>query len=264
MSWIGRVVRTLTCHSWVVLRILNSALRMLRWSFACVVVVGCARQPLAIPLVSPLLPPPKPSVLFREPFDQLDPSRWKEVEVRDRTHYTLEGQEYAGSLKAHSRAGASILLCPVRFDPDTYEWLSWRWRVDRLVDGEDLTRKDGSDAAARVYVYFDTTGLPWEKRSLDYVWSANLPVGTIMSSAYARHSKIIVVESGSEHLGTWRTVSRDIEEDYKRCFGEDPSDVVAIGLMVDTDNTRSEAIAYFDDVMITRGKPPAPSPARAP
>jgi len=238
--------------------------RALLWCFCCVIGAGCARQPLAIPLVSPLLPAHKPFTLLLEPFQELDPQRWKEVEVKGQTHYSVEELDGARSLKAHSRAGASILLLPSRFDPDEYEWLSWRWRVDQFVDGEDLTHKDGSDAAARVYVYFDTTGLPWEKRSLDYVWSANLPVGTIMSSAYSRHSKIIVVESGSEYLGTWRMVSRDIEEDYKRCFGEDPSDVVAVGLMVDTDNTRSEAIAYFDDVMITRGKPPAPSPARAP
>lgn len=222
------------------------------WVICCVLASGCARQAVTLPLVSQLLAPPKPLTLFAEPFHQLDPAHWREVEVKGQTHYTIEELGGSRSLKAHSRAGASILLKPFRFDPDTYEWLSWRWRVDRLVEGEDLTRKDGSDCAARVYVYFDTEGLPWQKRSLDYVWSASLPVETILSSAFSKHSKIIVVESGPEHLGQWRQASRNIEEDYERCFGDDPPEVVAIGLMTDTDNTRSEAVAYFDDVTVSR------------
>jgi hypothetical protein len=229
----------------------------------CLLAAACARNPLAIsiaqPIISPLIPSPKPSMLFLEPFHVLDPQRWREVEVDGQTHYTVEALEGEQILKAHSRSGASILLCPFRFDPDIYEWLSWRWRVDRLVEEEDLSRKGGSDAAARVYVYFATQGLPWQKRNIDYVWSAHLPVGTLLSSAYSGQSKILVVDSGPAHLGKWRTVNRNIEEDYERCFGQDPPDVVAIGLMVDTDNTRSEALAYFDDLMISRNKPPTSS-----
>ena len=226
-------------------------------------ITGCAPTTLSGPiplgeLVKPLLPSPKPSTLFVEPFDALDTTRWREVEVRGRTQYAIDELDGSRVLKASSHPGASILLCPFRFDPDTYEWLSWRWRVDRLLEREDLTRKEGSDAVARVYVYFETPGLPWQKRSLDYVWSAHLPIGTIVNSAFSNQSKIIVVDSGPEQLGTWQTVHRNIEEDYKRCFGQNPPYVVAIGLMTDADNTHSEAVAYFDDLMITRQMPPAP------
>ena len=114
-------------------------------------------------------------------------------------------------------------------------------------------REDGSDAAARVYVYFETKGLPWQKRSLDYVWSASLPVGTILSSAYSSKSKIIVVESGPAHLGEWQGVERNLEDDYARCFGtQDLPDVIAIGLMSDTDNTGGSALAYFDELQVSR------------
>jgi len=193
--------------------------------------------------------------LWLEPFDVLDPAQWREVEVRGRTDYHVVDLEGRRCLTAHSRAGGSILLHTVRFDPDIYEWLSWRWRVDQLVDGENLTRKEGSDAAARVYVYFDTKGLPWQKRSLDYLWSASLPVGTVLQSAYSPASQIIVVESGTSSLGKWQAMERNIEDDYKRYFGEDPPDVIAIGLMSDTDNTRKEAVAYFDDVRVSRSTP---------
>jgi len=218
-------------------------------------VSGCASRQVTGPLVPLLLPSPKPPILWLEPFDELNPSQWHNVEVRGHTEYHVVELDGSRCLKAYSRAGASILLKTVRFNPDTYEWLSWRWRVDQLVQGEDLTRKEGSDAAARVYVYFDTKGLPWQKRSLDYVWSASLPVGTILESAYSHSSKMIVVESGASQLRQWRTVERNLEDDYKRCFGESPPDVIAIGVMNDTDNTGHEALAYFDDVRVSLSIP---------
>jgi hypothetical protein len=101
-------------------------------------------------------------------------------------------------------------------------------------------------------VYFETPGLPWQKRNIDYVWSASLPVGTILSSAFSSSSKIIVVESGATALGQWRTVERNLEDDYEQCFGEDPPDVIAIGVMTDTDNTAGEAVAYYDDLHISK------------
>ncbi len=200
---------------------------------------------------------PTSSSLFVEPFDQLDPQVWRQVEVKGETLYTIVDIDGQHSLKADSRDQASIMLRPTKFDPKIYPILSWRWRVDKLVDKEDLRTKDGSDAAARVYVYFDTGSLPWKKRSIDYVWSKSLPVGTVLSSAFSKFSKIIVVESGAEHLGQWRTESRNIVEDYRRCYDQKVPRVVAIGLMTDADNTHSEAVAYYDDVTVSRDKPRA-------
>jgi len=196
-----------------------------------------------------------PVTIFEEPFAQFDAARWREIEVKGRTEYAVEMLEGVSCLRAYSHSGASIVLARSRFHPRAYPWLSWKWRVDRFVDGENLGRKDGSDASARVYVYFDTPGLPWQKRSLDYVWSTALPAGTILESAYSKASKIIVVESGAASQGQWRWAVRNIEDDYRRCFGHNPPDAVSIGLMVDTDNTRSEALAYFDDIRVSREHP---------
>jgi hypothetical protein len=192
-------------------------------------------------------------VVWAEPFDAVELAAWREVEVRGRTRYEAAELDGRRCLKAHSQGGASILLTPLRIEPRRSPWLSWRWRVDQLVEGEALDRKDGSDAAARVYVYFESTGLPWQKRNLDYVWSASLPVGTLLDSAYAATSKILVAESGMAARGEWRTVERHLTEDFRRAFGTSAvPDVIAIGLMSDTDNTGGEALAYFDDLRISR------------
>lgn len=219
---------------------------------------GCGTQRVTVPLLPPLFPAPIPSVLWTETFDQPHHARWREVEVKGATRYETVMLEGRACLRAMSQAGASILLTEVRFDPDAYEWLRWSWRVDQLVEGEALDRKEGSDVAARVYVFFETPGWGWQKRSLDYVWSATWPVGTIRSSAYARDSKILVVESGPDHLGQWRTVERNLEEDYERCFNDRLPEVIAIGLMSDTDNTRRQALAYFDDLQVSRAPSATP------
>lgn len=216
---------------------------------------GCAMHQFGLPVLSLSIDGPGRLVLWTEPFDQLDTSRWREVEVKGQTHYAIVDLDGQRCLRADSQGGASIMLSGLRFDPDKHEWLSWQWRVDQLVEGEALERKDGSDAAARVYVYFDTGGLPWQRKNIDYVWSATLPVGTILSSAYSSTSKIIVVESGTEHLGQWRMVTRNIEDDFEEVFGGDVPDVVAIGLMSDTDNTGAKALAYFDELRIGRSRP---------
>lgn len=218
---------------------------------------GCSKTGgLTLPAFPmPELPVVPPLTLFHEPFQTLDARRWREIEVKDNTTFTIEDLDGGRALKAHSNHSASILVAPFRFKPDRYPWLSWRWRVDQLLEHEDLRTKAGSDAAARVYVYFDTPGFPWQKRNLDYVWSSGLPVGTILPSAFADSSLVIVVDSGPEHLGTWRAVTRNIPEDYRRCFGQDPPDVLAIGLMTDGDSTHAEATAYYDEILITRDPP---------
>ena len=217
-----------------------------------VLAVGCTTRPVTVPIFPPLVPAPKPSVLWMEPFDVIDAQQWREVEIQGHTQYHTVVLDGRSCLQAHSHTGASILLHAIRFDPDVYAWFSWHWRVDQLVQGEALERKAGSDAAARVYVHFETPGLPWQRRSLDYVWSASLPIGTVLSSAYSSTSKIIVVESGTSSMGQWRSVERNLADDYARCFNGHPPRVMAIGLMSDADNTGTEALAYFDEFRISR------------
>jgi hypothetical protein len=203
-------------------------------------------------------------VFWSESFDALDPQRWREQVLLGHTRYEAVVEDGRPCLRAHSRHAASILLHPVRFNPDKFEWLSWSWRVDRFVDGENLRVQAGSDVPARVYVYFNTLGLPWQKRSIDYVWSSHLPVGTLLSSAFSHEAKIIVAESGTAAAGQWRDVRRNLEDDYERCFRGAPPAVVAIGLMTDTDSSGGEALAYFDDLRVSRQAPADPAPAATP
>ena len=45
---------------------------------------------------------------------------------------------------------------------------------------------------------------------------------------------------------------RNVLEDYRRAFGEEPWDIVAVGLMTDTDNTRQKAHCLYGDISFSR------------
>ena len=55
----------------------------------------------------------------------------------------------------------------------------------------------------------------------------------------------VVVRSGTAGLGQWAEQSRDVVEDYKTIYGEEPANPHAIALSIDTNDTHSTAEALF-------------------
>ena len=65
----------------------------------------------------------------------------------------------------------------------------------------------------------------------------------------------VALASGDAHLGTWRAEMRNIYEDYKRAFGEEPVRIRSVGIMTDTDNTGEDAEAFYGDIAFLRRRP---------
>jgi len=83
---------------------------------------------------------------------------------------------------------------------------------------------------------------------IKYVWSSSLPLGTTTQSPYNSKAKIVVLQNQHSPLGQWVTETVDVCTDYKRLFGKKPEQVQAIGLMSDSDNTGSVAIAHYREI----------------
>ena len=64
---------------------------------------------------------------------------------------------------------------------------------------------------------------------------------------------MIVTQSGSQRVGEWVTEERNVYEDYKEAFGEEPPNISGIAIMTDTDNTKESATAYFGDIVFKKG-----------
>jgi hypothetical protein len=176
---------------------------------------------------------------------------WKSREIHGETRYHVIKTENNHVLKAASNASASALIYKYKYNLKEYPILTWKWKIENTIKNGDVMKKGGNDCAARVYVIFPSWVL-WHTKSITYIWANKLPKGKYVPSPHYSKSMVIAVESGNEHLGKWVTERRNVYEDFKMIFGEEPPRVGGIAIMTDTDNTGESAIAYYDELKIEK------------
>lgn len=197
------------------------------------------------------------------------PNGWKPLtfkKVLKQTTYELVKDGDQVVVKATSDASASGLTKEVAINPKEYPLVRWRWKVDNLLQRSDVSRKGGDDYPARLYITFaydsEKVGLGRKLKykagralfgdipigALNYIWETKTPVGTIVENAYTDFAQMIVVESGSQKVGIWVDEERNIYEDYKKAFGEEPPLINGVAIMSDTDDTKERAVAFYGDI----------------
>jgi hypothetical protein len=186
---------------------------------------------------------------------------WQEEIFRNkiRTSYHLVNDAGKTVLMARSKGAASGMLKKVDIDAKKSPLLRWSWKIMHTIKKEDAARKSGDDFAARIYVVFPGTFF-WQTKAINYVWSARMPKGTAVKSAYTGNAFIVAVETGEDKRMTWVQEERNIYQDYLSLFGEDPPRLGAVAVMTDTDDTGDEATAWYGDISINQPVSPA-SPA---
>jgi len=194
---------------------------------------------------------------------------WIILPSKPTTEYRLVDAGGRVALEARAERAASGLYRIIRVDSRRHPLLEWEWRVPALVPGADPRIATREDAPARLIVSFhgDIGRLDFADRAqlrlakalsgkalpyatLMYIWANDLPLETVVRNPHSGRVRMIVVGSGTRGLGEWVRVRRNLREDYRRAFGEEPWDVVAIGVMTDSDNTRSRARAYYGDIVL--------------
>ncbi|NWF74571.1 MAG: DUF3047 domain-containing protein [Nitrospirae bacterium] len=201
------------------------------------------------------------------------PEGWKPltfIKIPKQTVYELVKDGDAVVVKAVSDASASGLIKAVNIDPKEYPIVRWRWKVENILKHNDVTRKDGDDFPARLYITFayDPGKVSFGKKlkfkagqaifgdipigALNYIWDTHAPVGAIVENAYTDFAQMVVVESGAQKVGLWVSEERNIYEDYKKAFDEEPPLINGIAIMTDTDNTKERATAYYGDIQFVQ------------
>jgi hypothetical protein len=206
-------------------------------------------------------------------FSAADPSQrlpdgWETLsisEVDRRTQYALVEKDSTVVLRADARNSAAGVVMRRRVDPAEHPVLEWSWRVNRVLDGGNARTKEGDDYPARIYVTFDhdpdfgqsvklaaLRALGYEDiptRALNYVWASRVDTGQVFPNAYTDWVQMVPVESGSTRTGTWVTERRNVANDYRRAFGEDPPPISGVAVMTDTDNTGESVRAFYGDIV---------------
>lgn len=177
--------------------------------------------------------------------------QWECEKFKGETQYSIVKTDNGHVLKAESNASASALIFKYEYDPQNYPILSWRWKVENIINEGDEMKKDADDYTARVCVILPHW-FPSLTKKITYLWGNKLPKGKHTPSPYYSRSIMVAVESGNENIGKWVTERRNVYEDFKMYFGEEPPQVGGIAIMTDTDNTGESAIAYYDDIKIEK------------
>jgi hypothetical protein len=199
------------------------------------------------------------------------PAGWELVRLRNQQPIEAALVEDAGAtvLRLVSNAAAGSVAFRIASDTERTPRLAWRWKVDRVLDAADLSRKDGDDYAARVYVTFNVPdealslaqrarmaiarllyGAAVPAAALCYVWDNRNPVGTTAWNAYTSQVRMIVLRSGPREAGQWVSESRDVAADYREAFGQAAPPISGVALSADTDQTREKVTAWFGDLRL--------------
>ncbi|MGM9491792.1 DUF3047 domain-containing protein [Ideonella sp. YS5] len=214
------------------------------------VLAGCASAP-----------PPEPAAVGADDWMPMP------LPGKEKTRYEWSEKDGRRAIMARSERSASMWrkrLQPVR---QAVGEVRFSWWIQDVIAGADLTDADRGDAPARVMFAFDgdVGSLPLRTRmlfevaqaltgeqppyaTLMYVWDAHLPVGTVVVNPRSDRVRSIVVDSGPAELRRWRDHRRDLAADFRHAFSEEPGPLTSVALMTDSDNTRSQARAWYGPV----------------
>ncbi|XKG39473.1 DUF3047 domain-containing protein [Marinobacter sp.] len=220
-------------------------------------------------LVSPLLmAEPVPEFSKIDSLEEgWEPLNFPDIESHTRYELmTLDGKQV---VKAETADSASGMITMIRVDPAERPILRWRWKVSNVYEKGNARRKNGDDYPARIYVAFEfepekagffermkrkavealfDAQLPGN--ALNYIWASRLEAGTMAVNPFSDKTMMVAVDSGSDQTGEWVTVERNVLEDYREAFGEEPPTIVGIGIMSDSDNTGESATAWYGDIQL--------------
>jgi len=156
-------------------------------------------------------------------------------------------------LHLRSQNEGSTISKEIKVDLREFPVLEWRWKVAVLPTGGDSRKKATDDQAVQLYVVFPRFPQAVRSRIIGYVWDSTAPAGTTVRSEKTGTVTYVIVRSGSTGLGTWITETRNVAEDYKRIYGEDPSEPAgAVSISIDSNDTGSSAESYIGEIVFRR------------
>jgi hypothetical protein len=127
--------------------------------------------------------------------------------------------------------------------------LEWRWKVTTLPKAGNSCRKATDDQAAQIFLVWPRFPEAVRSRIIGYVWDTTAKAGTICPSEKTRTVTYIVIRSGEADLGKWLTEQRNVREDFKKIYGEEPESPAAIALAIDSNDTKSTAESYIGSLV---------------
>jgi len=156
-------------------------------------------------------------------------------------------------IELKSEGDSSTISKEIKIDVKQYPILEWRWKVSVLPPRGDARRAETDDEAAQLYVSFPRFPTAVRTRVIGYIWDTGAPSGAVFPSAKVGAVTFVVVRSGPGDLGKWITESRNVYEDYKRIYREEPGETVGgVSLSINSQNTGARAESLFGEILFRK------------
>ena len=198
---------------------------------------------------------------------------WSVLPNKKKTNYRL--QKYQGKTVLHADASSSASGLAIPLKPRNVDGLniSWSWKALNQISTADISHGGNDDAPLRLMLAFDgdktklsfkdqmaldmaqlISGHDMPYATLMYVWGGGAKIDSVIPNAHSSRVRMIVVDGEQSPVGEWRKHSRNIADDYKKAFGENPGKLIGIGVMTDSDNTKSTVKAIYGDIELQSQK----------
>ena len=173
------------------------------------------------------------------------PPGWEPLVFKDidrHTRYELVTDDGVVVLKAVSAAAASGLIRKIEIDVMEYPLVEWRWKVSNTLQKGDVTKKEGDDYPARIYITFayDPSKLSFGNRvkyktakllygeypptgAINYIWGNHAAIDMMVPNPYTDRAMMIAVESGDEKTNRWVNAKKKPAGGLPQCLSYRPA-----------------------------------------
>jgi hypothetical protein len=165
------------------------------------------------------------------------------VDVDGRRALHLKSRDEGSTISKEIKGKVNLKEAPI---------LEWSWKAVVLPHGGYSCKKELDDQAAQVFVAWRRTPEMVRSRIIGYVWDTTAAVGTVCQSEKTRTVRYVVVRSGPAEVGKWLTERRNVRDDFKKVWDDDPDNPDAVSISIDSNDTKSKAESYVGPIVFRK------------
>ena len=179
---------------------------------------------------------------------------WEVKRWLGRPDFEVVETETGKALHLKSDSSSTALYSNARYDLRRYPVLKWKWKVTALPDGANAGSFSANDMAIQLFVIIRKWPESINSRVLGYVWDSTMEAEETVAVASPKdlNTKYMVLRSGGRFASQWMAEERNVYDDYKRLFNEEPPGPATISIMIDSDDTRTIAESFISDIYLAR------------
>ena len=169
-------------------------------------------------------------------------------------NFVIVNDDNRPALKMKSANDASLISYEIKGKVNIKDTpiIEWSWKAVTLPKNGDSCKKAVDDQAVQIYVVWPRFPEALRSRIIGYVWDTTAPVGTICKSEKTGTVTYVVLRSGTAELGQWLTESRNVREDFKKIYGEEPDNPGGVAITIDSNDTKSESESFVGAILFRR------------